>query len=99
MKRLQLRYFYKQALRDFLPEAVLTKRKHGFGLPFGIWLRDSPRLRALVHDTLPRLKQRGYLRPDYIDRLQLQHETEDPNYYGVMVWVLVMLELWLDAHA
>src|SRR5204862_4679519 len=27
----QLRYFYKEALRDFLPREIITKRKHGFG--------------------------------------------------------------------
>lgn len=97
LKGRQLRHFYKRAFRAFLPRDVLAKRKHGFGLPFGIWLRDSPRLRDLVHDTLPHLKQRGYLRSSYIDRIQTLHENEDANYYGVMLWVLLMLELWLDA--
>jgi asparagine synthase (glutamine-hydrolysing) len=38
----ELRYFFKAALRDFLPAATIAKRKHGFGLPAGVWLRDHP---------------------------------------------------------
>ncbi len=39
LKGNQLRYFFKQSLADFLPPEILSKSKHGFGLPFGIWLR------------------------------------------------------------
>ena len=42
----RLRYFFKEALRDFLPEATIAKQKHGFGLPAGVWLRDNTPLRA-----------------------------------------------------
>ena len=30
-------FFYKEALKDFLPQETLRKEKHGFGLPFGEW--------------------------------------------------------------
>ena len=49
LRGLRLRYFFKDALRDFLPAAILRKSKHGFGLPFGPWiLKDgtTPRFRA-----------------------------------------------------
>jgi asparagine synthase (glutamine-hydrolysing) len=42
VRRGQLRWFFKQALRGFLPSAILRKRKHGFGLPFGIWTTQHP---------------------------------------------------------
>ena len=37
----QLRWFFKQALRDFLPPEIISKKKHGFGLPVGAWLIDA----------------------------------------------------------
>ena len=40
LKGLQLRHFFKQALKDFLPPETIVKAKHGFGLPFGLWLKD-----------------------------------------------------------
>src|SRR3546814_7338882 len=46
----RLRAFFKEAFRDFLPEEVIAKKKHGFGMPFYEWTRDHPRLRQLAYD-------------------------------------------------
>ncbi len=48
----QLRHFYKEAMAGFLPDEIIHKTKHGFGLPFGLWLHDSPRLRDLILGNL-----------------------------------------------
>ena len=37
LKGQTLRWFFKHSLRNFLPQAILQKQKHGFGLPFGVW--------------------------------------------------------------
>ncbi|MEJ2687512.1 MAG: asparagine synthase C-terminal domain-containing protein, partial [Gammaproteobacteria bacterium] len=51
LRQLKLRYFFKQALADFLPPEVLNKSNHGFGLPFGIWLREYAPLRTLAYEA------------------------------------------------
>ena len=94
----QLRFFFKQALKDFLAPETLTKKKHGFGLPTGLWLKEHPPLRDLARESLEALTRRGYLNPGYGDRLWLQHSKGDVSYYGVMIWTLMMLELWLVHH-
>lgn len=95
----QLRYFFKQALRDLLPEQIIRKRKHGFGLPFGQWAISDTRVRALTFDSLNALKKRGFVRADFIDRLKDELLPQHPNYFGSLAWVLMMLELWLAHHA
>jgi asparagine synthase (glutamine-hydrolysing) len=95
----KLRWFFKHALADFLPREVLTKRKHGFGLPFGLWIREHRPLRELARESLDGLKRRTIVRPEWVDDLWRRHETEHAAYYGVMIWVLMMLEQWLRAHA
>ena len=90
----KLRYFFKEALRDTLPRAVIGKKKHGFGLPFGFWLQGDARLRALALDSLSDLKARHIVRADFIDSLLAQRVSEHPAYHGTMVWVLMMLEQW-----
>lgn len=94
----RLRYFFKRALSDFLPEPILTKPKHGFGLPFGLWLKTSPALQEQVYANLTALKGRGLYRPEFIDDLVETHRTGHSAYYGTMVWVLSMLEEWLRRH-
>lgn len=98
LKGTTLRYFFKEALRGFLPDAILTKKKHGFGLPFGIWLQTHRPLQDLVRGSLADLRKRGIIREDFLDELTTVHVAEHAGYYGTMVWVLMMLEQWLQHH-
>ncbi len=98
LRRMKLRWFYKDAVRDFLPETIINKKKHGFGLPFGIWTRSDPRLLAITDDALDALKQRGWFQPAFLDQARQLHREGHAAYYGELVWILTMLELWLRAH-
>ncbi|MDA8381963.1 MAG: asparagine synthase-related protein [Betaproteobacteria bacterium] len=98
LKGTRLRFFFKAALRDFLPREIIQKQKHGFGLPFGLWLRTHQPLRELAFDSLSALKGRGIVRPAFIDELTATHLGAHAGYYGTMVWVLMMLEQWARAH-
>ncbi len=94
LKGTKLRYFFKEALRGFLPNEIITKQKHGFGLPFGVWLQCHKPLQTLVADSLSDLKSRKIIRADFINKLLEQHLDEHAVYHGTMVWVLMMLEQW-----
>ena len=99
LKGLKLRWFFKEALRDFLPAEIIAKKKQGFGLPFGVWANAHPALKALATDSLYSLAQRGVVRTDFVKNLLGQRLPEHPGYYGEMVWILTMLEQWLAAKA
>lgn len=99
LKGMKLRWFFKESLRGFLPDDIITKKKQGFGLPFGVWaLRDSA-LKALATDSLQSLSHRGIVRPEFIQSLLDVRLAEHPGYFGEMVWILMMLEQWLQHHA
>lgn len=98
LKGLKLRWFFKEALRGFLPDEILTKKKHGFGLPFGVWACRHDGLRALSSDALRSIADRGIVRRDFVERLLGTLLPAHPGYYGEMVWILMMLEHWLRAH-
>jgi asparagine synthase (glutamine-hydrolysing) len=99
LKGLKLRWFFKEALRGFLPDEIITKKKQGFGLPFGVWAVRHSGLNALARDALGSLSTRGIVRPDFISHLLDHRLAEHPGYYGEMVWILMMLEQWLRKHA
>lgn len=94
----RLRYFYKNAMQGFLPEQIINKPKHGFGLPFGEWLKNSEKLQELIYTSISELAQRKLVRKQFLDELIATHKTGHAYYYGTMVWVLSMLELWLAKH-
>ena len=99
LKGLKLRWFFKEALRGFLPDDILTKKKQGFGLPFGVWANQTPALKALARDSLESLAARGVVRADFIQTLLNERLPEHPGYFGEMVWIFMMLEQWLAAKA
>lgn len=95
LKGLKLRWFFKEALRNFLPEQTIAKKKQGFGLPFGVWaLRHDP-LRRLAEDALSSFGDRGVIRKDFIKRLREDLLPAYPGYYGELAWIITMLEFWL----
>ena len=98
MRGIQLRTFFKDAFKDFLPKSTLTKSKHGFGLPFGYWLREHGPLQEVAHAALFSLKDRGIYRVEFIDEVIQASRTGHASYHGELVWVLMMLELWLQEH-
>lgn len=99
VKGLRLRWFFKEALRDVLPPAIITKRKQGFGLPFGVWATRHRALYDLAEDSVHGTVRRGIVRPDFAQALLRHHLPERPGYYGEMIWILMMLEQWLRVHA
>jgi asparagine synthase (glutamine-hydrolysing) len=99
LKGMQLRWFFKEALRGFLPDEIITKKKQGFGLPFGVWTVRHAGLRRLAEDALATLAERQLVRREFVHALMRDHLPEHPHYYGTMVWILLMLEHWLRHHA
>jgi asparagine synthase (glutamine-hydrolysing) len=98
LKGTRLRYFFKEALRGFLPDEIIAKTKHGFGLPFGPWLETHAPLRQIALDSLADLKRRRIVRSELIDELTSVHVRSHADYYGTMVWILMMLEQWFRRH-
>lgn len=98
VKGLNLRWFFKEALKDFLPAEIIRKKKHGFGLPFGPWAVEHAGLMALVRDALYGLADRRIIRREFIATLLDRYLPAHPGFYGEFVWILTMLELWLRTH-
>lgn len=99
LKGLNLRWFFKEALRGFLPDEIITKKKQGFGLPFGVWVTSHAELRKMAMESVYDLATRGVLRHEFVKQLFETHLNEHPGYYGEMVWISMMLEQWLRKHA
>lgn len=99
VRRYKLRWFFKEALRGFLPDEILSKKKQGFGLPFGVWTHRDPALKKLAQGSLDSLSERGVIRADFAQKLISDQLPQHPGYYGVMIWILMMLEQWLQESA
>jgi asparagine synthase (glutamine-hydrolysing) len=99
VKGLTLRWFFKESMRGFLPDQIISKKKQGFGLPFGVWATQNAALRTLAEESLRSLASRGIIRSTFISTLLADRLREHAGYYGEMVWIMMMLEQWLQVHA
>lgn len=97
LKGLTLRWFFKESLKDFLPPEIITKKKHGFGLPFGVWAVEHVALRKLAVESLNYLRECRIVRADFLDKLLKEYLPQHPGYYGELVWILMMFSQWLQA--
>jgi len=100
VRGLEKRYLFKKATARLLPAAILRKKKHGFGLPIGLWLKQHPLWRGLAQDVLldPRTYQRGYFQRSFVEELFRRMDADTSTYYGDLLWLFLMAELWHRCH-
>ena len=86
------KYLAKRALASRIPEPILKRRKAGFPVPFGAWLRTD--LKEFVHEVLldRTTLERGYFNPACIE--WLLRENAESGRYAKEVLSLLTLELW-----
>ena len=82
-------------MSDFLPSEVINKKKHGFGLPIGIWIMKNKNLREFVFESVKRLEG-TLLKENFCDAYFKQYMSKYPSYYGTLLWVLMMLSEWVS---
>jgi asparagine synthase (glutamine-hydrolysing) len=86
----------KRIGRELLPDGILDRPKHGFGVPLGDWFRGE--LRPMVQDLLLDAPRAGrHLRPEAIRALAESHLGGHSD-RGHQLWTLLTLELWLRKH-
>ena len=82
------------ARRRGLPDDLVDRRKQGFGMPVGDWLRGE--LRPWVEDLLldPRSLDRGYFDPGGGAPAASREHLDGRADHTYRVWNLAVLELW-----
>jgi asparagine synthase (glutamine-hydrolysing) len=83
----------REALRDVVPKPILTRKKMGFPVPMGRWLREQhwPLVQELI--LSPRAMARGHFQPEALKKLAEDHRAGRAD-HGDRLWLLINLELW-----
>ena len=96
--RLKLRGFttkwiLREAVRGVVPTEILTRKKMGFPVPFGMWMRGT--WQDVARDVLldSRSRQRGIIEPAAVERLIAAHASGVADGADA-IWSLLNLELW-----
>jgi asparagine synthase (glutamine-hydrolysing) len=83
----------RAAVKDVLPAEILTRRKMGFPVPFGRWMRTdwSSVAREVLLDR--RARERGVFNTPAVERLIDTHRSGAADGADA-IWGLLNLELW-----
>jgi asparagine synthase (glutamine-hydrolysing) len=86
------KFMLKQAARGLLPDSIIDRKKHGFGVPLGAWLRHDI---SQVRETLlsPEARGRNLLDLAIVTRLIDDHASGKRD-TSRLLWTLLTLEWW-----
>ncbi len=99
VRGLNKRHLFKLATASLLPQEILNKKKHGFGLPIAVWLRRDADFQQMVRDILfdARSAERGVFQTAFLETLLAEHMRGSWD-HAEEIWQLLVLELWLRKH-
>lgn len=83
----------RRAMHGLLPPEIIERRKMGFPVPMGGWLRGG--FQSLVHEFVlgPRAASRGLWEGSVLRDLATEHFRGERN-HGQQLWSLMNLEIW-----
>jgi asparagine synthase (glutamine-hydrolysing) len=83
-----------ESLGEPLPAEVVERPKMGFSLPFEPWMRDG--LRGFCEKRLEALAERAWIRADTLNGYWNAFRAGEPTLSWSRLWMLVVLEHWLQ---
>jgi asparagine synthase (glutamine-hydrolysing) len=86
------KWILRQAMQGRLPPAILARRKMGFPVPVGSWLRGPWRPLLSEYVTGSRARERGLFDADTVARLVSEH-MRGVN-HSERLWTLLTFEIW-----
>ena len=89
-----LKPLLRASFGELLPHWVWERRKHGFGVPMGAWIRGP--LGEVIEDEVlaPGARVASLLDLAYVRALYEEHRRGESE-HGVRFWTLLTLERWL----
>jgi asparagine synthase (glutamine-hydrolysing) len=86
------KYILRRAMADRLPSEILARKKMGFPVPVGSWLRGQ--FRHLLDEYVlgARAQERGIFDPAFVRRLVGRHQAGEDH--AERLWMLINFEIW-----
>ncbi|MFL6658631.1 MAG: asparagine synthase-related protein, partial [Massilia sp.] len=88
------KHIFKKALKPYLSDDILYRKKMGFSIPLGAWLRGPLResmRRAVLN---PALLETGIFNESYLKQMIDQHQSGAQD-HTVSLWSVLMFEAFL----
>jgi asparagine synthase (glutamine-hydrolysing) len=97
LRGLTTKYLLKKAAAGVLPEAIIRRKKKGFGIPISKWLGGELKDFMLDHLAEQRIKRQGYFNYSYVKRLIDDHLKKKKD-NRKLLWTLLIFQLWHERY-
>jgi asparagine synthase (glutamine-hydrolysing) len=87
----QSKYLLKQALKNHLPPETLKRKKQGFAMPIGKWLKENQTNFASDFSSLP------YINSNFANKFLSQHRQGESD-HRLFLWSLQVYRQWHQAN-
>jgi len=87
------KYILREAMKDVLPQEILSRSKMGFPVPIGTWFRGP--YRSIIDEYVlgERASSRGVFNATVVRDLVNRHQSGTEN-HDERLWALVNFEIW-----
>jgi len=92
LRGMTTKWVLRQAMKDRLPEEILSRKKMGFPVPVGTWLRGEWKHLLDEFVVSDRALARGLFVPDVVRRMVAGHVSGENH--TERLWALLTFEIW-----
>ena len=95
LKGLTTKHILKKAMVPYLPPEILTRKKIGFDIPLGVWIRNE--LKDFVTEVLSpaNLNKHRFFNQANIEKLLKEHFHGAHN-HRQLLWPLIIFQFWYN---
>ncbi len=97
LKGFETKYILKKAMDGYLPPQIFRRKKIGFDIPLGAWIRRD--LKSFVLDVLSpqNLSRHGFFNQLYIEEKLKEHLRGQHN-HRQLLWPIIIFQFWYDRY-
>jgi len=88
----------RDAYRDVLPKQLLQRKKRGFEVPLGEWLKGP--LSGMVNELLSKtnIEDQGVLNHQKVKSIIDRSRTNNPGNASYLVWSMLVFQKWMNKY-
>ncbi|MCG7856199.1 asparagine synthase (glutamine-hydrolyzing) [Flavihumibacter sediminis] len=86
-----------ESLDGLLPDEIVHRRKQGFTFPWKHWLKND--LESFCSFHLKNIGERSFINSNEVQNKWKRFKQNDPTINWMEIWLLVILEYWLNKNS
>ncbi|MCG3167223.1 MAG: Asparagine synthetase [glutamine-hydrolyzing] 1 [Bacteroidia bacterium] len=91
------KYLMKKALRNYLPDDLIYRKKWGFPAPLGTWLQSELSFMIDKYLSKQELEKHGLFNHDFVKKLVSNFRSGETFHYK-RIWALIVFQMWFNRY-